>query len=222
MGHLTDKFIDDFNTEDVNVHRQDTVYDGFCKMQCLHLQHKLFSGGWSDTLSRECLLRPAAVSVLAYDPVLDKVVLVKQFRVGAYLRSTASKSLDSKRQTSWIIECVAGLMDKDTEDPAETARRELQEESGLQAKKLDLIHDVYVSPGASNERALMYYAEVDASQAGSFCGLKEEHEDIAVVVLSWEEFLDAKSQGNIDNAQCMLAFYWLQQNRDKLRFNSKK
>lgn len=58
--------------------------------------------------------------VLPYDPQRDEVVLIEQFRVGAMGRT----------DNPWLVEMVAGLIDKD-EQPEEVAHREAEEEAGL-------------------------------------------------------------------------------------------
>ena len=50
----------------------------------MQFKHKLFAGGWSGVVTRELLIKGAASAVVAYDPVLDNVVLVEQVRIGAY------------------------------------------------------------------------------------------------------------------------------------------
>ncbi len=58
-------------------------YDGFFRIERYRLCHALFRGGWSRELTRELFERGHAAAVLPYDPVLDAVVLVEQFRIGA-------------------------------------------------------------------------------------------------------------------------------------------
>jgi ADP-ribose pyrophosphatase len=55
----------------------------------------------------------------ALRPQRDEVVLIEQFRVGAWAGVNP-----------WLIELVAGLIDKD-EEPEEVAHREAEEEAGL-------------------------------------------------------------------------------------------
>lgn len=91
-----------------------------------------------DELSRELFVRHDAVCVLPYDPQRDRVVLIEQFRVGAL----------GKVDNPWLIELVAGLIDKD-EAPDEVARREAVEEAGLELADLWPVTRYFPSPGAA-------------------------------------------------------------------------
>lgn len=109
----------------VDVVRRERCYEGFYKLDRLHLRHELFAGGMSREINREVFVRHDAVCMLPYDPQRDEVVLIEQFRVGAM----------GKTDNPWLVELVAGLIDKD-EQPEEVAHREAQEEAGLDIKAL--------------------------------------------------------------------------------------
>ena len=104
----------------VEIVKRENGYQGFYKLDRVHLRHELFAGGMSREISREVFVRHDAVCVLPYDPQRDEVVLIEQFRVGAM----------GKTDTPWLIELVAGLIDK-AEEPEEVAHREGEEEAGL-------------------------------------------------------------------------------------------
>ena len=104
----------------VQIVRRQECFKGFYQLDKVFLRHELFAGGMSREISRELFVRHDAVCVLPYDPQRDEVVLIEQFRVGAMGKVT----------NPWLVELVAGLIDKD-EQPAEVAHREAQEEAGL-------------------------------------------------------------------------------------------
>ena len=56
---------------------------------------------------RELLQRGHAAGVLLFDPVLDQVVLIEQFRVGALPQSAGDIT------SPWLLELVAGVIDAD-------------------------------------------------------------------------------------------------------------
>jgi ADP-ribose pyrophosphatase len=146
------------------------------------------------------------VCVLPYDPQRDCVVLIEQFRVGA---------LD-KSANPWLLELVAGLIDKD-EVPEEVARREALEEANLPLTSLWPITQYYPSPGGSDERVHLFIGRCDSAGAGGVYGLAEEGEDIRVHVWPLEDALAALKEGRIDNAASIIALQWLALNRAEVR-----
>ena len=89
----------------IEIVKRANCFQGFYKLDKVHLRHELFAGGMGREISRELFVRHDAVCVLPYDPLRDEVVLIEQFRVGAL----------GKTETPWLIELVAGLIDKDAE-----------------------------------------------------------------------------------------------------------
>ncbi len=199
-----------FSAQDVDVLDTTPGYRGFFSLDTLHLRHRLFAGGWSDSFTRELFLRDPAAGVLLYDPRRDEVVLVEQFRVGALPAAQRDGS------SPWLLELVAGILDPGEEAHA-LVKREAMEEAGCQITQVEHIVDYYNSPGGSNEWISLFCACVDASNAGGIHGLKEEHEDIRVHVLSFEEAWRALQAGRMNNAMAIIALQWLKMNRDSLR-----
>lgn len=192
--------------DDVEVVEREACFRGFYQLDRLHLRHRLFAGGMGKLINRELFVRHDAVCVLPYDPQRDCVVLIEQFRIGA---------LD-KSANPWLIELVAGLIDKD-EQPEEVARREAVEEAGLELAELWPLTQYYPSPGGSDERVHLYVGRCDSRGAGGVHGLEEEGEDIRVLVWSLDEAVAALDDGRIDNAASIIALQWLALNRDKVR-----
>lgn len=105
---------------DVELVQREECFRGFYRLDRLRLRHRQFDGSMGREISRELFVRHDAVCVLPYDPQRDCVVLIEQFRVGAM----------QKLANPWLLELVAGLIDKD-EQPEEVAHREAMEEAGL-------------------------------------------------------------------------------------------
>ena len=189
----------------VEVEARETALDTFLRVDRLRLRHELFGGGFSDTMTRELLLRPRAVGVLLFDPVLENVVLVRQIRIGM---------LD-EGQDPWLLELVAGMVESG-EQPQEVAARESLEEADLAPQNLVQISEYYNSPGISNERITLFCGRVDSAGAGGVFGLADEHEDIEVVVLDVEEAVSLVEAGKIHNAMTIIALQWLQLHRREL------
>ena len=130
-----------FTRSDVDVIEDVTVFDGFWKLAVLSLRHRLFAGGWSTSLTRELHRRGLAVGVLLYDPKLDAIGMVEQFRIGA---------LAGPGEHPWLMELVAGLLEP-AESPEEVAHRESLEEAGCTLESIEPIADYFSSPGGSDE-----------------------------------------------------------------------
>ena len=190
----------------VEIVKRENGYQGFYKLDRVHLRHELFAGGMSREISREVFVRHDAVCVLPYDPQRDEVVLIEQFRVGAMGRT----------DNPWLVEMVAGLIDKD-EEPEEVAHREAEEEAGLTFSALWPITQYFPSPGGSTEFVHLYLGRCDSSGAGGVHGLEEEAEDIRVTVWAFEDALQAVRDGKISNAASIIALQWLALNRAEVR-----
>ena len=190
----------------VDIVKRETCFKGFYKLDRLVLRHELFAGGMSREINRELFVRHDAVCVLPYDPQRDEVVLIEQFRVGAIGKTT----------NPWLVELVAGLIDKD-EQPEEVAHREAQEEAGLIFAALWPMTQYFPSPGGSNEFVHLFLGRCDSTGAGGLHGLLEEAEDIRVKVWAYEDALQAVRDGRICNAASIIALQWLALNRDEVR-----
>ena len=194
-----------FNRDDVIIEQEKFVYHGFFRLKEYRLRHRLFAGGWSETITREVFVRGDAVGVLLYDPKQQAVVMVEQFRTGALKDAS----------TPWLVEIVAGGIPKG-EEPAAVAIKEVFEETGLEVSKVQPMVSYYASPGGNAEKFHLFYAIIDASLAGGIHGLKDEHEDIRVCVFSLEECMQAVAAGNVNNAMTLIALQWLQMHHQEL------
>ncbi|MES2625333.1 MAG: NUDIX domain-containing protein [Pseudomonadota bacterium] len=190
-----------FGKNDVEILETVNCYTGFMRIDRVRLKCRLFQGGWSKEFSREVLRRDPGVGVLLYDPHLDKVLLVEQFRIGC---------LNDARNGPWALELVAGLLDEEGEAPGDVAIRETFEETGLQVNGLLPICEYYNSPGGSAEKMTVYCASFDSTKAGGIFGLQTESENIRSVVVSRIEAQQAVAGGRINNAMSIIALQWLQ------------
>lgn len=192
--------------DDVLVEQRERCFQGFYRLDRLHLKHRLFAGNMGPAIRRELFVRPDAVCVLPYDPHTDSVVLVEQFRIGA---------LD-KSPKPWLLEIVAGLIDTD-EEPAEVARREAREEADLELHELLPVMTYYPSPGGSDERVYLYVGRCSTVGVGGVFGVEEEGEDIRVHVWPLADALQALQNGRIDNAASIIALQWLALNKEQVK-----
>lgn len=198
-----------YHCDDIQIINKETVYKGHFELQKITFRHKLFSGEMSDNVVRELLLKGEASALIAYDPKLDNVVLVEQVRIGAYD--------PAQKKSPWLLELVAGMVDKGNETPAEVAIREAQEEAGLDVSDVQHVLSVWDSPGGQLERLHVFLGLVDSSKikSGEIYGLLEEHEDIRVHVVSRQQAYQWVEDGTIDNVIAVIGLQWLQLNYQK-------
>ena len=198
--------IEQLQADEVEVISTRLRHKGFLSVSSYRLCHPLFAGGMSQELDREVMLRGNAAGLLAYDPKRQEVVLIEQFRIGAYVSG----------EKPWLLELVAGIEEPD-ESLETLVKREAVEEAGLQVDgDLVKICDYMVSPGGSTEKISLYCGEIDSSNAGGLHGLAEEGEDIRVHVLTVQDAFAAVRQGFIENAATIIALQWLELNHESV------
>ncbi len=191
---------------DVELVEKTTPYDGYFQIDVYRLRHKRFDGGWSEVMSRELFERGHASVVLPYDPARDAVVLIEQFRIGAYAAGLAP----------WMIEPVAGIVEPG-ETPEDVARREAVEEAGCEIAELEPIATVMPSPGGCSEILHLYCGRVDSAGVGGLHGLDHEHEDIRAFVLPLDDALTRLAAAEYNNASVTITLQWLALNRERLK-----
>lgn len=196
-----------FQQQDVEVLSEALAFDGFFSLKTLSLRHSLFNGGVSAVFQRELCIRGDAVGVLLYDATTNKFALVEQLRIGALQRS----------QSPWLLEIVAGMLDKAGEDKEAVARRETLEEAGFEIDHIEPMLEYFCSPGGSTEFFSLFCAKVDLSSAvGGVFGVDDEHEDIRLHILNVDDVLEMLASGEINNAMTIIALQWFQLHREKI------
>jgi ADP-ribose pyrophosphatase len=112
-----------------------------CDAGFLSVSRSRVAGPDGEEFDRHVVHHPGAVVVV---PVVEgNVILVRQWRVA------------TGRE---LLEVPAGKRDVDGEAPEETARRELVEEIGFHAGRLDRLCEFYNSPGFCDEYTHLYLA----------------------------------------------------------------
>jgi ADP-ribose pyrophosphatase len=133
---------------------------------------------------RDIVHHPGAVSIV---PLMDdgRVVLVRQYRA----------PVDRE-----VLEIPAGKRDVDGEEPALTARRELVEEVGLEAARIELLVEFFNSPGFCDEYSFTYLATGLTGVERAPVGHEEEAMQIEYVplddvpaLIAAGELVDAKT-----------------------------
>ena len=136
---------------------------------------------------REVVHHPGAVGVV---PVHEdgSVTLVRQYRV----------ALDDD-----LWEVPAGRRDVHGESTATTAQRELAEEAGLRADRLDHLVTFHNSPGFTDEAVVVYEATGLSEVPDDRQGIEEQHMLVERIPLA--EALDMVDDGRITDAKTVIA-----------------
>ena len=132
---------------------------------------------------REIVRHPGAVVVL---PLLDdgRVCLIRNFRI-------------SVNQT--LIELPAGTLEPG-EEPRANAERELIEETGFRATRLEKLHAFYLSPGILDERMHLFLATGLTAGATAL----ESGEEIENLIVPWNEAMQMAVDGRIQDAKSIV------------------
>ncbi|MDQ7993184.1 MAG: NUDIX hydrolase [Propionicimonas sp.] len=136
------------------------------------------------TMSRQYLLHPGAVGIIALDDA-DRIAVVRQYRHPVGFQLT---------------EPPAGLLDHAAEDPLVAAARELAEEAGLRAARWQVLVDVFTTPGA-NQESLRIYLATGLTRAPAPDGFVADHEE-AEMEVCWAaraDLVDAVLAGRVQN-----------------------
>ena len=182
------------------------AYRGYFHIDRYTVKHHKHEGGWTPPLMREVMERGNSVTVLPYDPVRDSVVLIEQFRIGAFAAG----------MEAWQTEIVAGIVEPG-ESPEDVARREAVEEAGCEVRDLELIGKILMSSGACTEVCTMFCGRVDAHGVGGIHGVPEEGEDIRATVVPAQSAIAQVESGEIHTGYAIIPLQWLALNRERLR-----
>ncbi|HET6467395.1 MAG TPA: NUDIX domain-containing protein [Geminicoccaceae bacterium] len=182
------------------------AHRGFFRLEVLKLRHALFRGGTSPVLTRELFHQRRAVTVLPYHAPRDEVVLIEQFRVGAI-------EADGR---PWLLEAPAGMVEAG-ETVEAVARREVQEECGIEIGRLERAHDYLSSPGCTTERVSVFIGEATAPHAGGIFGEPEEAEDIRSHAVPAEQAFAWLREGRLTAVTAVITLQYLMLHRDRLR-----
>ncbi|MEM8554335.1 MAG: NUDIX domain-containing protein [Pseudomonadota bacterium] len=194
--------------KDITIHEHRRPYSLFFTVEEVVFSHTKFDGSQSDPLLRAVFLAADAVTVLPYDPVRDRVLLVEQVRASPMVRGD---------QSPWILEPIAGRIEPG-DTPETTARKEAEEEAGLTLQDLHFIGDYYPSTGCFTEYLYSYVATADLpDSAAGLGGVLAEGEDIRAHIISRGDLMRRIDNNEIPDGPLILTAYWLERNLHRLR-----
>jgi nudix-type nucleoside diphosphatase (YffH/AdpP family) len=155
-------------------------------------EYRRGNGEWQ-TQSREVYDRGNAATLLPYNLALRTVVLVRQFRLPAYVNG----------HDDLIIEAAAGMLDNAS--PEERIRAEVEEEAGYRLHDVRKVFEAFMTPGAVTEKLHFFVAEYDPSmRIHDGGGLADEGEDIEVLELPIDSALAMIADGRIVDAKTIM------------------
>jgi ADP-ribose pyrophosphatase len=110
--------------------------------------------------------------------------------------------IQSRRLTvhKTLLEIPAGTREPN-ETPLETARRELAEETGYRAERMEQLAVFYPSPGISDERMWIFVAH--GLTPGDHA--REANEEIENLVVSWLDAMEMLERGEIEDSKTIIA-----------------
>ena len=192
----------------VDLRRCRRPYSDYFTIEEMHLSFPRFDGSPSPVVKRATFVDGDAITVLPYDPVRDRLMLVEQFRMGPYVRG---------EPRPWMLEAVAGRIDPG-ESPADAARRELAEETGLQVGEVMPVASYYPSSGAVTGYFYSYVALCDLPDGtDGVHGLDSEAEDIRSHLVGFDEAMALVASGEAEAGPLILTLFWLEHRRAGLR-----
>ncbi|GIW50554.1 MAG: ADP-ribose pyrophosphatase [Anoxybacillus sp.] len=165
---------------------QQRIFSG--KVIDVYVEDVLLPNG--ETSKREIVKHPGAVAVLAITEE-NKIVLVRQYR----------KALERV-----LVEIPAGKLEKG-EAPLETAKRELEEETGYVCEKMEPLHSFYTSPGFADELVHIFLAKGLTKKSEK--QMLDDDEFVDVLEVTLEEALNMVEEKQIYDAKTIYALlYW--------------
>ncbi|MFO7952387.1 MAG: NUDIX hydrolase [Bacillota bacterium] len=140
------------------------------------------------TAFREVVEHPGAVAILAFNNQ-SEIILVRQHRQPA---------------GEVMLEIPAGKIDPG-EDPLQCARREMLEETGLEAASWIDLYTYYSSPGFCDEKIYLYLAE-NMRETASSTGDVEEN--LRIETISLPEAKKQIENGGIKDGKTIIAIQY--------------
>ena len=161
----------------------ETVYDG----RLISVSMDRFRHADGEEATREIVHHRGAVGIVAHDEEGVWLVIQPREAVGE----------------PDLLEIPAGRLDRDGEEPLQTAQRELAEEISRGARRWEPILDYYTSAGYTDERVYLFEA-TDLYEASADSGEEERIEVVHWPLARLDEAIDS-----CRDAKTLIALQWL-------------
>jgi nudix-type nucleoside diphosphatase (YffH/AdpP family) len=177
---------------EIRNHSSEVLSDGWAELSKHTFDLKRRDGNWEKQV-REVYDRGNAAVILPYDPPRGTVLLVRQFRLPAFLQGDRAP----------LIEACAGLLDGN--DPETCIRLETEQELGYRLGAVTHVYDIYMSPGSVTEKLSFFTAEYSpGDRVSDGGGEASEGEDIEVLEVTLGEALALVESGGIIDAKTVM------------------
>jgi nudix-type nucleoside diphosphatase (YffH/AdpP family) len=152
--------------------------------------------GASRVLDYEIYRHKGAAAVLLYDPDRAVVLLVRQFRLAAWLEGAAQP----------MTEVCAGMLDGD--EPEACVVRESLEETGVAIAGARHVFDAFASPGATTEKIACFVARYGVGDRVGAGGGVDADERIEIIEPSLDRAIAMIERGEICDAKTIALLYY--------------
>lgn len=168
---------------DVELVRSDRVHRG--QIFDVRRETVRLPSGLEQTI--DAIDHPGAVAVVARD-ARGRLLVVRQYR-----HATGR----------WLVEIPAGRLEAG-EDPRTAAERELEEETGYRAERVELMREFFPAPGFCSERMTLFAAHGCTRLPGGGRP-SDDDEELEVDWIDPREVLAERAQGD---AKTLIAAHW--------------
>ncbi len=176
----------------VKIVSEEIVSDDWARLTRFTLDYRRADGQW-DRQVRQVFDRGDGAVILPFDESRGTVLLVKQFRLPAYVSG----------HTEMLIEACAGLLDRD--EPEACIRREAEEELGYRLRGVRHLFAAYSSVGSLTERLHYFAADyLPSDRISKGGGAPDEGEDIEVLEMTLDDAYASVRDGRIIDAKTIL------------------
>ncbi len=183
-------------TDNIRIVGRQIVARGHGLLERVAIERKQFDGRMQ-SLAHEVYDTGNGAAILLYDPGRSRVVLVRQFRLPAYLKD---------RHES-LIEVCAGKLDG--ENAEIRIIKEAEEETGYLVRNPRRVFEAYMSPGGFAEKLIFFVAQYSAEdRTGNGGGVAGEGEDIEILEPTLDEALAMIGTGEIIDAKTILLLHY--------------
>lgn len=177
----------------IQVRSRETLSENWYKLEKVTFD-QVGSDGSRQMLAREVYHNGPGAAVLPIDRARGTVLLVRQLRIPAYLNGDGPM----------LVEACAGMVEPG-DSPAETVRKEAEQEMGYRLRGVREVFELYMSPGASAEKLHLFVAEYGpGDRVGTGGGVPGEGERIELLELPLAHAWEMVVAGGINDAKTVL------------------